>query len=438
MNTKFEDFLKKNRKEKKINEGNEKFYRKKWFLFATVPLLLILLAGGIMAFKTGYILNKISLSDESGIKSLFNVLPIVGKDEEIKGEGDGRINILLLGMRGTQVIGGDLLADTIMVASYKFEENKLALISIPRDLYVNVPDRNYKAKINAVHVYGEENGQHKGLENMKKVVGEVTGLPIHYAVSINFNGFKGLIDAVGGVEVYLETPFYETSQFVQGQECGIQFTLPAGVNLLNGEKALCYARARENTSDFDRAKRQQLIIKSLKDKLVSMGTLTDFGKLNEILGVVGDNVRTDMASHELRKFYEKYSSIKDAQVYQRVFENSEEGMLMVPSDAPENAGYILIPRAGWDNYSEIHKICSEIFQLPPQSDINPIKQYSRPQPKQTKEEEEDEDKKDDEEEDDKDKKKDEDKEESDAEEEDEKDEADGETADQKDEENEEE
>ncbi|MDD3607492.1 MAG: LCP family protein [Candidatus Moranbacteria bacterium] len=416
MSAKFEDFLKKNKKEKKINKNDEKFYRKKWFLFVTIPILLVLLAGGVMAFKTGYILNKISLSDDSGIKSLFDVLPIIGKDEEMKGEGDGRINILLLGMRGAQIAGGDLLADTIMVASYKIEENKLALISIPRDLYVDVPDRNYKAKINAVHVYGEENNQHKGLENIKKVVGEVTGLPIHYAVSINFDGFKGLIDAVGGIEVYLETPFYETSQFVQGQECGIQFTLPAGVNLLNGEKALCYARARENTSDFDRAKRQQLIIKSLKDKLVSMGTLTDLGKLNEILGVVGDNVQTDMASHELSKFYEKYSSvIKDAQIYQRVFENSEEGMLMAPSDAPENAGYILIPRAGWDNYSEIHKVCDEIFQLPPQSDINPIKQYSRPQPKQTKEE--DEDKKDgkegDDEKSDKDKKKDDDEEASD-------------------------
>jgi hypothetical protein len=88
---------------------------------------------------------------------------------------------------------------------------------------------------------------------------------------------------------------------------------------------------------------------------------------------------------------------------------------MSPSDAPENAGYILIPRAGWDNYSEIHKVCDEIFQLPPQSDINPIKQYSRPQPKQTKEE--DEDKKDgkegDDEKSDKDKKKDDDEEASD-------------------------
>jgi len=141
-------------------------------------------------------------------------------------------------------------------------------------------------------------------------------------------------------------------------------------------------RARENTSDFDRAKRQQLLIKSLKDKLVSMGTLTDFGKLNNILDAAGDNVRTDMASHEIKKFYEKYTAIKDAQIYQRVFENSEEGMLMVPSDAPESAGYILIPRAGWDNYSDIQKVCDEIFQLSPQSDINPVKQYFRPQTEQ--------------------------------------------------------
>lgn len=389
-----ENFLKgKKKPDFYLSRKKPRLYKRKWFLFLVVPILLILLAGGVLAFKTGYILNKISLSDSSGLKSFFNVLPLVGKSEDVKGEEAGRINILLLGMRGTEILGGDLLADTIILASYKVDENKLAFISIPRDLYVNVPDRNYKAKINAVHVYGEENGKKKGLEDMKKVVGEITGLPVHYAVSINFNGFKELIDAVGGIEVFLETPFYETNQFVAGKECGVEFTLPAGVNLLNGEKALCYARARENTSDFDRAKRQQVIIKSLKDKLVSLGTLTDFGRLNDILNAVGNNVRTDMASYEMKNFYEKYTGVKDAQIYQRVLENSEEGLLMVPSDAPSAAGYILIPRAGWDNYSQIHEICNNIFSIAPQTDIAPVKQYTRPQAKQEEETEKTDDKK---------------------------------------------
>jgi len=357
----------------------KKFYQKAWFKVAVLVMLIFFLAGGALVFKTGHVLNKISSSDSSGLKSILNILPIVGKSEDIKGENEGRINVLLLGMRGANIPGGGLLADTIIVVSIKPAENKIAMISIPRDLYVVIPGTSQRAKINAVHAYGEDRGRHEGLKFMKEIVGEVTGLPIHYAASINFTGFKQLIDAVGGIDVYLETPFYETSQFVEGKECGIEFTLPAGNNHLDGEKALCYARARENTSDFDRAKRQQIILKALRDKLVSIGTLTDFNKLNAILNAIGDNVRTDMSSYEMKKFYEKYTSLQSAQIYQRVFENSEEGLLKVPEDAPEGSGYILIPRAGWDNYSQIQAVCRDIFSLPPQSDIQPIKQYFRPQ-----------------------------------------------------------
>lgn len=227
---------------------------------------------------------------------------------------------------------------------------------------------------------------------MKEVTSTVTGLEVQYAASLNFYGFKQLIDAVGGIDVYLESPFYEVSQFVKGNECGGQFTLPAGNNHLDGETALCYARARENTSDFDRNKRQQLMLLALKDKLVSLGTLSNFSKVNSILNAVGDNVRTDMTSYEMKKFYEKYSSMKDAEIYRRVLENSEEGMLMIPQDIPEGAGYILIPRAGWDNYSEIHEMVDNIFNLPPQSDIDPVKQYTKPKPKV--EDDKDKDKKD--------------------------------------------
>jgi len=229
---------------------------------------------------------------------------------------------------------------------------------------------------------------------MKKIVGEVTGLNIHYSAALNFMGFKQLVDAIGGIEVTLETPFYETTQFVKGNECGGEFILPKGVNVLDGEKALCYVRARENTSDFDRAKRQQVVLKAMRDKLISMGTLSDFGKVSQILGVVGDNVRTDMSSAEMRKFFEKYIGLKDAQIYQRVFENSPEGLLEVPQNAPEGAGYILVPRKGWDDYSEIQAVCRDIFTLPPQSDIQPIKQYYRPQSQQEDEEDDKDEKKD--------------------------------------------
>jgi len=102
-------------------------------------------------------------------------------------------------------------------------------------------------------------------------------------------------------------------------------------------------------------------------------TFSNFSKINNILNAVGDNVKTDMSSSEMRKFFEKYVGIQDATIYQRVLESSDEGLLTVPSDAPAEVGYILVPRAGQDNYSEIHNLVQNIFTLPGQSDIDPVK-----------------------------------------------------------------
>ena len=288
------------------------------------------------------------------------------------------------------------------------------MISVPRDLYVTIPGTQDKQKINAAHAYGEKKGKGQGLEDMKIVLSEVTGLNIAYAASINFEGFKRLVDGIGGIRVHLDNPFSENLQFrgleqrcdgvvytipsgnfeekrIQRKngsyyanpkryplcyakeidksqlECGGDFQLPAGDVDLNGEQALCLARSRVTSSDFERAKRQQLIIQAIKDKLLSLGTLTDFSKMNEILNNLGDNVRTDLEAWEMKRFYDLYMQMNNPQIYQRVLENSEEGLLYHPENGA--AGYILLPIG--DNYDKIHDMAKNIFNLPPQSDIKP-------------------------------------------------------------------
>jgi LCP family protein required for cell wall assembly len=412
----------KNPKYSNKSNAKAKFYKKKWFFVVAFLLFAFLGTGGYFAYKTGYVLNKISEKNQSNLGSLFNALPVVGKKDEIKQDNQGRTNILLVGMRGENMPGGGLLADTIMLVTLKPSENKVGIVSIPRDLYVKMPGSEQRSKINSVYYYGEQKQKTSGLQEMKKVVSNVTGLDTHYSASINFKGFKQLIDAVEGVEVNLETPFYEVSQFVQGNECGGEFILPKGKNVLNGEQALCYVRARTNTSDFDRAKRQQVVLKKLKEKLASLGALSNFSKINNILNAVGDNVKTDMNTNEMKKFLEKYSGLKNAEIHQRVLENSEEGLLKVPEDAAKELGYILIPRAGWDNYSDVHHVCQNIFSLPEQSDIDPVKQYYKPQPQSLDEDEDnkgDDEKKEDDEDEEGEEEDEEDEEESDEEEEDE-------------------
>jgi polyisoprenyl-teichoic acid--peptidoglycan teichoic acid transferase len=388
-----------------VSDNKKRFYQKKWFKVFSFLVLLGVIVGGVMAWKAGGTLNKIT---KGGLfNSIVHVIP--GVSNELKGEKDDRINILLLGMRGENVPGGGTLADTIMVASIEPKANKIAMISIPRDLYVDNPVWGNKTKINAVYAAGEENGKKQGLEEMEKVIGDLSGLQINYGVSTNFEGFKQLVNAIEGVEITLDKPFEEPVQFNEphvcdpyvftvptGQyqiktktnkitgvkrvtkkyplctnpntECGGDFKLPSGKQTLSGDQALCYVRSRATTSDFERAKRQQLIIQLIKDKLLSAGTLTDFNKLDGIMNSLGDNVRSDFQPWEMKKMYDLYMGMQNPQVYQRVLENSDEGLLYNPPETP-GAGYILLPIG--DNYDKIRDMFKNIFEKPAQSDIKP-------------------------------------------------------------------
>lgn len=345
---------------------------------------LIVAVTVFMFFKAGIAVNQISTGNI--FESIARSIP--GTKSVLEGEKTDRINILILGMRGENVDGGGLLTDTIMVVSVAPNRNALSIISIPRDLYVTVPGTGDQQKINSVHFYGEEKDQGQGLKDVGAVVGEISGQTIHYAVSIDFKGFEELVDAIGGVDVFLNEPFIEPIQFHEErvcdtsvftvpsgnfelkidhrgkevaryplcynsvEECGGVFSLPAGEQTLNGEMALCYARARATSSDFDRARRQQEIMKEIKDKMLSIGTLSDFGKLSDILNALGNNVRTDMEAWEIKRAWEISGGMQDPQITQFVLENSKEGLLYAPeSDATR--GYILLPLG--DTYDRIHE-----------------------------------------------------------------------------------
>jgi len=335
----------------------KRFWKKRWFRVMTVFLFLLVATGGYAMYKTGTTLSKISTKDGL-IKSLWKSIPGVGPDQ-LQGEDEGQINVLLLGMRGNDMPGGGLLADSIMVAMSRPKENKIALVSIPRDLWVNYPETSNQGKINSIHALYGEKGEGKGMEAMKQAVSDITGTPIHYAVRIDFNGFKELVDTVGGIDVYLDNPFAEPTQF-EGENA-LNFSLPAGKNHIDGSKALFFVRARYASSDFDRAKRQQQVLIALKDKLLSIGTLADFGKVNGILNVLGEDVRTDMDISEMKKFFNLANSMQNPQIRQKVFDTTEEGLLYsTRADTPDGKTYVLLPSGG--NFEKIHEVCRNIFQ----------------------------------------------------------------------------
>jgi len=343
--------------EESARPRKKRFWKKRWFKILAVIIILFAAGGGWAMYKTGSTLSKISTKN-GFFTSLWKSIPGVGPDN-LQGEKEGQINILLLGMRGNNMPGGGLLADTIMVAMARPQENKVVLFSIPRDLWVKYPDSSTQGKINSVHALYEEKGEGKGMEAMKQVVNEITGIPIHYAVRIDFIGFKELVDTVGGIDVYLDKPFLEPEQF-EGENA-LNFSLPAGRNHIDGQKALFFVRARYTSSDFERAKRQQQVLIALKDKLLSLGTLADFGKVNGILNVLGNNVRTDMDVSEMKNFFELANKMQNFQIKQKVLDTSEEGLLYsTRADTPQGKTDALLPIGG--NYDKIHELCQNIFK----------------------------------------------------------------------------
>lgn len=401
------DGLSNNKFEKDFGSKKPKSRKKFWIILGVIVVLVL---GAFLFFSSKF--RKISGSGLGLGNTLVNLVVPEKYEKKLQGEEEGRINIALLGMRGEGVVGGGTLADTIMIASIKIIKDpnnkdaeptyKTSLISIPRDLYVIIPETNTSSKINGVYAYGEQK-EHGGggIKLMKQILEDVSGQKIHYAMAINFNGFKQIVDALGGVEVTLEKEFSEFDQFHQEhvcdgdkggvfnkptgkfeykyvtrkdgtkyvgkaypicanggtEECGGVFKIPAGTSVLKGDQALCYARARYNSSDFDRARRQQEILKQLKKKVFMAGF--DFNKLNEMSNVVGNNLALQMGElWEMERFFALYKKMGDPEIKQKVLENSDEGLLY--SHEGDERGYILIPRG--DNYDKIREMFVKIVE----------------------------------------------------------------------------
>src|SRR3990172_2624607 len=183
--------------------------RRRWIWwvigFSFVALIGWFAAGPILA------LRKIQEPSADNSSSLFGFLGKIVSNAQLKGEAEGRINILLLGVGGKNHPGGTL-ADTIQVVSVNAKTKQVGMLSLPRDLRVTIPGVGTN-KINYAHAYGEMNPKSGGGRGVRKrVVGQIRDQPIHYYVRMDFAGFEKLVDALGGVDITAEKaindPFY--------------------------------------------------------------------------------------------------------------------------------------------------------------------------------------------------------------------------------------
>lgn len=275
------------------------------------------------------------------------------QDKALKGESSGRINVLLLGI-GDPGHDGALLSDTIIVISYDVKTKQVAMISIPRDLYVKVGNGGY-AKIN----YADASG---GPTLSEQTVSSVLNLPIDYYARINFTGFKDLVDAVGGVDIDVKKELYDPLYPGPNDKGVMTIDFKPGLQHMNGTLALEYARSRETTSDFDRSLRQQQLLVALKGKLFSSSTVLNLKKLSDIIQILGSDINTNFQTSEFQSLLDIAKQVNTANIINKGIDDSPNGLLV--ADNNSSAGDILIPTLGIGKYSEIQDMANNIFSFP--------------------------------------------------------------------------
>lgn len=221
-------------------------------------------------------------------------------------EDPERVNILLLGIDQREIEEGPWRTDTIILLSYDRVRSSISMLSIPRDLWVNIPGYE-PSRINNANYFGDgTNYPGGGPALAMRTVEETLGVPVHHYVLVNFQAFLTLadtiIDAIGkpGIEICVPEEIDDPSYPVPNSYDTMRVYFPKGCQDLNAEKLLQYARTRHGNSDFDRARRQQQIIYALRDEVLSFGGVQAMiAQAQAIWQAVRDGVRTDLSFEQI-------------------------------------------------------------------------------------------------------------------------------------------
>lgn len=364
--------FRRHKKEKKVKHHSK--YRRLMISLRVMGAmaLLLILVGGALGLKTYFKSRNIFKGGGTGAAALNKTVdPTL-----LKGEGDGRVNVLLLGKGGAGHDGPDL-TDTLLVASIDPVAKEVALLSVPRDLWVRAPSGG-QSKINAVYAnakYGvlnnyttknqtdtvKKQAETAGIRAIETTITNTLGIPLHYYAMVDFTAFKQAIDAVGGVDINVSTQLYDPN--VAWENNNNPLIAAVGLQHFNGAKALLYARSREGSArgDFDRTERQREIMTALKTKVLSLGTFANPLKLNQLLDAFGDHVTTDFALNELMRVYDIIKNVDSTKIQSIGLADPPNNFV---TTGTVNNQSVVLPRAGQFDYTAIQSYVRNTLRDP--------------------------------------------------------------------------
>ncbi len=312
-----------------------------------IKWVIIVLIVAILAAAGYFIYKSMSAGSQIFKGSILDII----QNKPLKQDANGRSNILVLGTsQDDPGHEAGYLTDSIMILSVDQKNKNAYMISIPRDLEVQYEQAcmsGYQGKINVYYSCvggGTDNidSERAALTKESGFIGGIVGLDIQYGVNVNYTVMRELVSAVGGITVTIE------SRDPRGQmdsnfdwKCGVGdrkvsraevlrrcppsghfIDYPNGPVTLDAEHALYLAQARGDISptygfeqsNFDREKNQQKIVKAIREKALSAGVLTDFGRVSGVIDALGNNLRTTFESSEIRTLVSLAKDIKDSDI----------------------------------------------------------------------------------------------------------------------------
>ncbi|UTX51202.1 LCP family protein [Candidatus Saccharibacteria bacterium TM7i] len=357
-----EDKGRKGRRQRKKDNKKPKSKAKRIAFWVSMGLIAaIVLVVGYLIFKGVF---------ASGNIFKGNIFDIV-QNQPLKEDKNGRSNFVIFGTAEDDEggeHGGANLTDSIMVLSINQKKKDAYMLSLPRDLWVKYAETctvGNQGKLNAAYFCASDDGKNEaeGAAALQKKVGEVTGLDIQYYAHLNFTAVVEAVDAVGGVDVTIQSEdprgiLDRNFDWKCGYRCHyVNYKNGQKVHL-DGEHALALSRARNAAGgyglpngNFDREKNQQMIVKALREKALSAGTLTNLGAVTKLIDALGNNLRTNVETKEIRTLMNLASEIQSDKIVSLSLV-SEDNMLVTTGMYMGQS--IVRPTAGIMDYSDIH------------------------------------------------------------------------------------
>ena len=348
------------------NSKNRKFTKKRLVWRSLAIILFIGLGiGGYVSFKGIGALNKVFHGNVfSDMTAAFNNTPL-------KGENTGRVNILLAGDSVDDPHhAGANLTDSIMVISINTKNHSGFMLSIPRDLWVNVPTLGPQ-KINAANIVnsfklaGYPSG---GMGQLEEIIHKDLGIPIDYYALIDYTAFRDAVNAVGGIGVNINSPdprgLYDP---------GVIPRIPNGHVTLNGATALGLARSRGDqygsygfpNSDFSRTMYQREMLLAVAEKAASVGVLGNPVRVTELFDALGNNVHTDLTLQNVLRFIQITKGMNVTNLQSVTYSYGGANGLLTSYTDPSSGEEALIPTAGLGNFGPLQQYYEQLTSSNP-------------------------------------------------------------------------